>query len=214
MSQSMMPHSITMIILVLTTIISFLSFNNSRLMDALIFWPPAISMRRQYYRFLSCGFIHADLMHLAFNMFTLYFFGRGLELFYMGRLGLQHYYFTLLYLSAIVVANIPSYIKQHDNYNYRSLGASGGVCAVLFAFILIDPWETLQLFFSIDVPAIVYAVLFLAYTIYMSRRGGDNVNHDAHLWGAIYGVVFTIIAHPRVVNTFLNELSHPRFPSI
>jgi membrane associated rhomboid family serine protease len=147
-------------------------------------------------------------------MITLYFFGRGLELFYMGRLGLQHYYFTLLYLSAIVVANIPSYLKQHDNYNYRSLGASGGVCAVLFAFILIDPWETLQLFGLVDVPAIAYAVLFLAYTIYMSRRGGDNVNHDAHLWGAIYGVVFTIIAHPRVVNTFLNELVHPRFPSI
>lgn len=210
----MVPHSITMIILVLTTVVSFVSFNNSRLMDALIFWPPAISMRRQYYRFLSCGFIHADLMHLAFNMFTLYFFGRGLELFYMGRLGLQHYYFTLLYLSAIVVANIPSYLKQHDNYNYRSLGASGGVCAVLFAFILIDPWETLQLFGLVDVPAIAYAVLFLAYTIYMSRRGGDNVNHDAHLWGAIYGVVFTIIAHPRVVNTFLNELVHPRFPSI
>jgi membrane associated rhomboid family serine protease len=214
MSQPMMPQSITMIILVLTTIISFLSFNNSRLMDALIFWPPAISMRRQYYRFLTCGFIHADLMHLAFNMITLYFFGRGLELFYMGRLGLQHYYFTLLYLSAIVVANIPSYLKQHDNYNYRSLGASGGVCAVLFAFILIDPWETLQLFGLVDVPAIAYAVLFLVYTIYMSRRGGDNVNHDAHLWGAIYGIVFTIIAHPRVVNTFLNELVHPRFPSI
>ena len=214
MSQPMMPQSITMIILVLTTIISFLSFNNSRLMDALIFWPPAISMRRQYYRFLTCGFIHADIMHLAFNMITLYFFGRGLELFYMGRLGLQHYYFTLLYLSAIVVANIPSYLKQHDNYNYRSLGASGGVCAVLFAFILIDPWETLQLFGLVDVPAIAYAVLFLAYTIYMSRRGGDNVNHDAHLWGAIYGVVFTIIAHPRVVNTFLNELVHPRFPSL
>jgi membrane associated rhomboid family serine protease len=209
-----MSESITMIILILTTIISFLSFNNARLMDALIFWPPAISMRRQYYRFLTCGFIHADLMHLAFNMITLYFFGRGLEMFYMGRLGLQHYYFTLLYLSAIIVANIPSYLKQRDNYHYRSLGASGGVCAVLFAFILIDPWETLQLFGLVDVPAIAYAVLFLAYTIYMSRRGGDNVNHDAHLWGAIYGVVFTIIAHPRVVTTFLNELSHPRFPSI
>jgi membrane associated rhomboid family serine protease len=206
-----MSQSITMIILVFTTIVSFLSFNNPRLMDALIFWPPAISMRRQYYRFLTCGFIHANLMHLAFNMLTLFFFGRGLELFYMGRLGLQHYYFTLLYLSAIVVANIPSYLKQHDNYNYRSLGASGGVCAVLFAFILIDPWKTLQLFFAIDVPAIVYAVLFLAYTIYMSRRGGDNVNHDAHLWGAIYGIIFTIIARPSVVNTFLNELLHPRF---
>jgi membrane associated rhomboid family serine protease len=206
-----MSQSITMIILVLTTIISFVSFNSPRLMDALIFWPPAISMRRQYYRFLSCGFIHADLMHLAFNMITLYFFGRGLELYYMGRLGLQHYYFTVLYLSAIIVANIPSYLKQRENYNYRSLGASGAVCAVMFAFILIDPWASLMFLYSIDIPAIIYAVLFLAYTVYMSRRGGDNVNHDAHLWGAIYGVIFTIIAHPGVVNSFLNELVHPRF---
>jgi len=206
-----MSQSITMIILVVTTIISFVSFNSSRLMEALIFWPPAISMRRQYYRFVTCGFIHADLMHLAFNMITLFYFGRGLEMYYGGRLGLQRYYFTLLYLSAIIVANIPSYLKQRDNYNYRSLGASGAVCAVMFAFILIDPWASLMFLYSIDVPAIIYAVLFLAYTIYMSRRGGDNVNHDAHLWGAIYGVVFTIIARPSVVNTFLNELSHPHF---
>jgi membrane associated rhomboid family serine protease len=206
-----MSQSITMIIVVLTTIISFVSFSSARLMDALVFWPPAIGMRHQYYRFVSCGFVHADLMHLAFNMITLYFFGRGLELFYMGRLGLQHYYFTFLYLSAIIIANIPSYLKQRDNYNYRSLGASGAVCAVMFAFILIDPWETLKLFYAVDIPAIVYAVLFLGYTIYMSRRGGDNVNHDAHLWGAIYGIVFTIVARPSIVGTFINELSHPRF---
>ena len=206
-----MSQSITMILVVLTTIISFVSFNSSRLMDALIFWPPAISMRRQYYRFITCGFIHADLIHLAFNMFTLYFFGRGLEMYYMGRLGLQHWYFTALYFSAIVIANIPSYLKQHDNYNYRSLGASGAVCAVLFAFILISPWEKLELYATLPIPAILYAVLFLAYTIYMSRRGGDNVNHDAHLWGAIYGIVFTIVARPSVVGTFLNEMSHPHF---
>lgn len=200
-----------MILVVLTTIISFVSFNSSRLMDALIFWPPAISMRRQYYRFITCGFIHADLVHLAFNMFTLYFFGRGLEVYYMGRLGLQHWYFTLLYFSAIVIANIPSYLKQHDNYNYRSLGASGAVCAVLFAFILISPWEKLELYATLPIPAILYAVLFLVYTVYMSRRGGDNVNHDAHLWGAIYGMVFTVIARPSVMGTFLNELAHPHF---
>ncbi|HUB62099.1 MAG TPA: rhomboid family intramembrane serine protease [Puia sp.] len=206
-----MSQSITMIILVLTTIISIASFSNTRLMDALIFWPPAISMRHQYYRFVTSGFIHADLMHLAFNMFTLYFFGRALENYYMGILGLQHYYFTILYFTALVVAHIPSYLKQHDNYNYRSLGASGAVCAVMFAFIMISPWETLYIFGRIPIPAIFYAVLFLGYTIYMSRRGGDNVNHDAHLWGAVYGVAFTILARPSVVSSFLNELSHPRF---
>jgi membrane associated rhomboid family serine protease len=206
-----MSQSITMIILVLTTIISFVSFNSSRLMDAFIFWPPAITMRHQYYRFVTCGFIHADVMHLLFNMFTLYFFGRALENYYMGILGLQHYYYTILYLTALIVANIPSYIKQHDNYNYRSLGASGAVCAVMFAFIMISPWEPLYLFGALKVPAILYAVVFLVYTIYMSRRGGDNVNHDAHLWGAIYGVVFTIVARPSIVGNFLNELSQPRF---
>lgn len=208
-----MSQSITMIILVLTSVISFVSFSSSRLMDALIFWPPAISERHQYYRFLTCGFIHADLMHLAFNMFTLYFFGQGLEMYYMGRLGLQPYYYPLLYLSAIVIANIPSYLKQRENYNYRSLGASGAVCAVLFAFILLSPWEGLYPFGvkALKIPAIVYAIFFLGYTIYMSKRGGGNINHDAHLWGAIYGVVFTILARPGVVGNFINELSQPRF---
>lgn len=204
-------YSITTIIIVLTCITSFLAFNNPRLMDALIFWPPAVSMRHQYYRFITCGFLHADIMHLAFNMITLYFFGKVLESYYMGILGLQHYYYTILYFSALIVANIPSYLKQRDNYNYRSLGASGAVCAVMFAFIMIDPWETLYIFFKIPVPAIIYAVLFLGYSIYMSRRGGDNVNHDAHLWGALFGVVFTIAVRPSVVGSFLNELSQPRF---
>jgi membrane associated rhomboid family serine protease len=203
-------YSITTIIIVLTSIISFLAFNNSRLMNALIFWPPAVSMRNQYYRFVTCGFIHADIMHLAFNMITLYFFGKALELYYMGDLGLEHYYYPVLYFTALIVANIPSYLKHRDDYNYRSLGASGAVCAVLFAFILLRPWAPIILF-VIKMPAIIYALLFLGYSIYMSRRGGDNVNHDAHLWGALFGILFTIAVHPSVVVSFINELSQPRF---
>ena len=203
-------YSITTIIIVLTSIISFLAFNNARLMNALIFWPPAVSMRHQYYRFVTCGFIHADIMHLAFNMFTLYFFGKALELYYMGDLGLEPYYYVILYFAALIVANIPSYLKHRDDYAYRSLGASGAVSAVLFAFILLRPWAPILLF-VIKMPAIIYALLFLGYSIYMSRRGGDNVNHDAHLWGALFGVLFTIAVHPSVVSSFLNELSQPRF---
>jgi membrane associated rhomboid family serine protease len=203
-------YSITTIIIVLTSITSFLAFNNTRLMNALIFWPPAVSMRNQYYRFISCGFVHADIMHLAFNMITLYFFGRVLEVYYMGDLGLQQYYYVILYFSALVVANIPSYLKHRDDYNYRSLGASGAVCAVLFAFILLRPWAPIVLF-VIKMPAIVYALLFLGYSIYMSRRGGDNINHDAHLWGALFGILFTIAVRPSVIGSFLNELSQPRF---
>jgi len=203
--------TITISIIVLTCLISVTALNNSRIMDDLIFWPPAISIRHQYYRFITCGLIHADFLHLGFNMVTLYFFGRALEVYYRGQLGLQHYWYLVLYISALVVANIPSYAKRKDDYNYRSLGASGAVCAVLFAFILLDPWEKLYIFAALPVPAILYAVIFMAYSIYMSKRGGDNVNHDAHLWGAIYGVTFTIVLRPTVISSFINELQHPRF---
>jgi len=202
--------SFTVSIILLTSIISVFAFNSRKLMDDLIFWPPAVSMRHQYYRFITCGLIHADFMHLLFNMFTLYFFGKALETYYMGELGLKHYYFLILYITALIASNIPTYLKRREDYNYRSLGASGAVCAVLFAFILIDPWETLLLYF-IKMPAILYAVLFLAFEVFMSKRGGDNINHDAHLWGALYGVLFTIAVHPGVLSSFINELSHPRF---
>ncbi|MES1159602.1 MAG: rhomboid family intramembrane serine protease [Bacteroidota bacterium] len=202
--------TITLSIIVLTCLISVTAFNNSKILEDLIFWPPAISIRHQYYRFITCGLIHADIMHLAFNMFTLYFFGKYLEAHYMGELGLPHYCYLILYVGAVIVANIPTYIKRRDDYNYRSLGASGGVCAVLFAFILLRPWATIQVI-VIPIPAIIYAGLFLGYSAYMSRRGGDNVNHDAHFWGALFGVCFTILLRPTVVDIFLNELKHPRF---
>jgi membrane associated rhomboid family serine protease len=179
-------------------------------MDDLIFWPPAINIRHQYYRFFTCGLIHADFLHLLFNMVTLFFFGGAIEVYYAGQLGLQNYWYPILYVSAVIVANIPSYLKRRDDYNYRSLGASGGVCAVLFAFILLQPWHKIYLYF-IPMPAIVYSGLFMAYTVYMSKRGGDNVNHDAHLWGAIYGILFTIVLRPGVVSSFFNELKHPYF---
>jgi membrane associated rhomboid family serine protease len=202
--------TITLSIIVLTCLISASAFNNNRLLNALIFWPPAISIRHQYYRFFTCGLIHADFIHLAFNMITLYFFGRVMEAWYMGRLGLPHFYYLILYTGAVIVANIPTYLKRRDDYNYRSLGASGGVCAVLFAFVLMQPWATITVF-VIPVPAIIYAGLFLGYSVYMGKRGGDNVNHDAHFWGALFGVVFTIAVHPGVASTFVNELSHPQF---
>ncbi len=202
--------TITISIIIITCIISFTGFSNTRIIDDLIFWPPAITQRRQYYRFITCGFIHADMMHLFFNMFTLYWFGRAMEVYYPGRLGLPQYYFAILYFGALVASLLPTYFKHRNDSQYRSLGASGAVCATLFAYILLDPWQTIYVIFF-PVPAILYAVMFLAYSIYMSRRGGDYINHDAHFYGALFGVVFTIVARPEVFTTFLNELSHPRF---
>lgn len=206
----MFSYPVTITIVVITCLVSLASFKSSRLEDRLIFWPPAVSMRHQYYRFITCGLIHANFLHLAFNMFTLYSFGRALELYYQGELGLRPYYYPVLYVTALIVSNIPTYLKHKDDYNYRSLGASGAVSAVLFAFILISPWAQLGVFF-VPMPAIVYAVLFVAFSIYMSKRGGDNVNHDAHLWGALFGVLFTIAAHPDILSQFLVEMKHPRF---
>jgi membrane associated rhomboid family serine protease len=143
-------------------------------------------------------------------MFTMYFFGKIMEAWYMGILGLPNYYFLILYLGALVFSLVPTYIKHRLDYDYRSLGASGAVSAILFAFILLRPWQTIYVFF-IPIPAIIYGVLFLGYSVYMARKGGDFINHDAHFYGALFGIIFTIAVKPAVVNIFVNELSHPRF---
>jgi membrane associated rhomboid family serine protease len=201
---------ITLTIIIITCVITLTGFKNGKVVDELIFWPPAISKKHQYYRFITCGLIHADYMHLIFNMLTLYFFGTVMEAYYQGQLGLQKWYYLALYIGALIVSNIPTYLKHRSDYNYRSLGASGAVSAVLFAFILLRPWQKI-LVLVFPVPAIIYGGLFLFYSAYMSRKGGDNVNHDAHFYGALFGVLFTIAVRPEVVEIFWNELIHPRF---
>ena len=203
-----MEFTITIAIIVITCLISFTAFNNEKITNDLIFWPPMIKNRNQYYRFVTSGFIHADVMHLAFNMITLYFFGRVMEEFFIlkvGKLG-----FVLFYIAGIIVSEVPSYIKHRDNYHYRSLGASGAVTSVLFSFILLAPWATLSIFF-IPMPAIVFAVVYLAYTAYMNQRGGDYINHSAHLWGAIWGILFTFFMEPKVLPNFIEKLMQPSF---
>lgn len=197
----------TLIIIAITCIVSFMAFNNQRLIEQLILWPPAVK-RGQYYRLVSHGLIHADTTHLLLNMMTLFFFGRVMEPLYSALLG--PFGFALFYVSAIVVAILPTYLANRDNANYHSLGASGGVSAVLFAFILVQPWATILVWF-VPMPAILYAVAYVIYSIYMERKAVDNVNHSAHLWGAAYGIAFTVVAAPRTISFFLEQLSHPSF---
>lgn len=199
---------LTFLIIAVTVLVSWLAFERPRLLDRLILWPPAIDKKRQYDRLVTHGFIHADWQHLLFNMITLFFFGRTIEpLFadYLGPLG-----FVLFYLSAIVVAILPTYLRHRHDPHYRSLGASGGVSAVLFAFILLKPWSLIFVFF-LPVPAIVYAVAYVGYSFYAERLGQDNVNHNAHLSGAAYGVLFMLLMEPRVSGIFLRELTNPQF---
>ena len=199
---------VTYLLVAATVFVSWRAFGDRKLLERLILWPPAIARHRQYDRLVTHGFIHADGQHLLFNMITLFFFGRAIEPVFVGRIG--HLGFVLFYLSAIVVAIMPTYFRHQGDAGYRSLGASGAVSAVLFSYILFAPWS-LILVFVLPVPAIVYAVLYIGYSIWMDRRGGDNVNHSAHLWGAAYGVLFTVMVEPRVATTFLARLLSPSF---
>ena len=200
---------INLLLVALTAIVSWVAFNNRKLADRLVLWPPAIDRHRQYERLLTYGFIHADIGHLAFNMITLFFFGGRIEAEMVRQTGSMFTY-PLFYLAALAVSILPSYLKNQKNPNYLSLGASGAVSAVLFAFILLSPWTIILVMF-IPAPAILYAVFYVGYSIWMDRKGSDNVNHSAHLAGAAFGVMFMLFMEPQVLNTFIEQVMHPRF---
>jgi len=199
----------TLIIIAITCVVSFAAFGNPKLLDALIFWPPAVTRKHDYSRFLSYGFVHGDFQHLLFNMITLYFFGRVIEGFVNSQLG--PYGFGFFYLIGLIASILPTYFQHRNDENYCSLGASGAVSAVLFAFILFQPWAMIYLFFWLPIPAIVYAVLYVGYTIWANHRGGGRINHSAHLWGAAYGVAFVLVLKPEVLSLFADRLMHPHF---
>ena len=139
-------------------------------------------------------------------MITLFFFGQFVERIVSARLG--SFGFLLFYLSAIVVAIVPTYLKHRNQANYMSLGASGAVSAMTMVFALVNPWSLIFVFF-IPVPAIIYAALFIGYSIWRDRQQGDNVNHNAHLAGALYGILFMLLLEPGLVGNFLGKLLNP-----
>ncbi|MFZ5978287.1 MULTISPECIES: rhomboid family intramembrane serine protease [Hydrotalea] len=206
--------SITIIIIAVTCIVSFIAFSNDTLMDDLIFYPPAITHQHQWYRFITCGFIHADIMHLAFNMYAFYMFGEAIESFFVTIFGDRGKpLFLILYISSLVVCLLPTYFKNTDNNSYRSLGASGAVSAVVFAFVFLAPTQPLGLIFiPIEFPAFIFGVIYLGISAYLSKKGSSRINHSAHFWGAIYGIVFLIITTRFLspfnpVNHFINEVT-------
>ena len=198
--------TITIIIIAITVVVSFLAFNSYVLINRLILWPPAVKRDHEYWRLVTYGLVHADGQHLLFNMITLYFFGQFMERFFVYEIGMTGY--VVFYVGALVASILPAYAKNANNPDYRSLGASGAVSAVLFAFILVKPWSMIYVFFF-PMPAILYAVLYIGYSIYMDRRGRGNINHSAHLWGAAYGVAFTLVIDPSRFSAFFRALGHP-----
>ena len=190
--------SITFIILIATCIISIIAFKNQQLIDDLIFYPPAVAERKQYYRFITCGFIHANVPHLAFNMYSFWIFGEYVEILFMTIFGpAGRWYYLLMYITALGVCLLPTYFKNKTNYHYRSLGASGAVSAVIFAFIFLNPLQGIGLIFlprEFMIPGFIFGFLYLVLSSYLDRKGGGNINHSAHIWGAVYGILFLIIA--------------------
>ncbi|WP_026996384.1 rhomboid family intramembrane serine protease [Flectobacillus major] len=199
--------SLTVILIAITVGISLFAFRNYDFLGKLIMNPYQITRNKEYWRFLTSGFIHADYGHLFFNMFTLYSFGQFMEYVFQQTSGeMGQIYFLILYLGGIIVSDMPTYFKNKNNYHYNSLGASGGVSSVLFAAILFGPTQTLQIYAILPVPAVLFAVLYTWYSIYMSRRNMDNVNHSAHLYGALYGVIFTTLVYPKVWSIFISQI--------
>jgi len=202
-----MTFSISLIIIIITCVISYMALQNYDQLDKLSLQPYMVSRYNQYYRFVTSGFVHADYQHLLFNMLTLWFFGRFIEDVFTSLFQNKLVY-VAYYILGIIVANIPSYIKNRNNSNYSSLGASGAISAIVFTAILVNPWASIYLFFALKMPAVIYGVLFLAISAYLSRKGGGNINHDAHLWGALFGIVFPLIFHPQLGTDFIYMLMH------
>lgn len=198
---------ITYIIIAVTGLVSYLAFQNHDLMDKLQFNAAKVVHQKQYYRLVSHAFIHANWSHLIVNMFVLYFFGRGIEQYfdyYFGNRATA--YFLLLYFGGILASNLWSLIKHQNNYYYNAVGASGAVSALLFAFIFFNPWEKLYFFGILPIPGILFAVGYLFYSYQMSKKSTDNVAHDAHILGAIFGFIFPILLKPQLFTQFIDQL--------
>ncbi len=186
---------ITIIIIAITAYISYNAFNNSSLFDKLIFFPPAIR-EKQWYRFVTYGFIHADWSHLIFNMISLYLFGSEIEKVFKEVFGIATG--TLLYISlyilGLVISILPTWFKKKNNYFYRSLGASGAVSAVVFSYIMIYPMNFMGIMFiPIFLPAFIFGIIYVIVSIYLDKNRSGNINHTAHIAGGIFGIVFLFV---------------------
>ncbi len=203
---------ITIFLIIITTGISLLAFSNHQFIDNLIFYPFRIWRDNEWHRLFSCSFIHADMMHLFFNMFALYSFGSYIEKVFQNIFeGKGHTMFLLMYFGAVATADVWNLFKQKHNPNYRSLGASGGVAAIIFSYILLSPHGGIGIPFISGqngpwLPAYIFGPLYLVYCVYMAKRGGDNIGHIAHFTGSVFGFIFPILFEPRLLGRFFSEL--------
>ncbi len=200
--------SVTLIIIAATVIVSIGAFQNAQLFDKLRFDPYSMRINKDWHRFFSYALLHADWGHLLINMFVLFSFGRNVELLFELFFGNKAMlYFILLYVGGVFISVIPSFEKHKDNPYYVAVGASGAVSAVLFSSILMYPQgKIIFLLFPVPIPAFVFGILYLIFSAYMARRAKDNIGHDVHFWGAVFGFAFTILLRPAFIVDFINHI--------
>lgn len=201
----------TYVIIAITAIVSFAAFGNSILFQRLLLNPYIVFKRNEWYRLISHAFVHANFLHLFVNMIVLLSFGRYVEsilqqLHAMGSIGMHQVHFLILYMGAAIVSSLTTLKKHKNDPYYQSVGASGAVSAIVFFSIFFSPLERLYLMAIIPIPGIVFAIAYLFYSNYMSRRGGDNINHDAHFVGAVFGFIYPILIDPKLFFFFLKQL--------
>ena len=189
--------SITLLIVLFTSLVSISAFGKPTVIDQFIFDPVTINRRQQWYRFFTCGLIHADWEHLLFNMLSLFLFGQMVESAFQSDIlfGEQgKLFYALLYLSALFLSLVPTFWQERENRYYRSLGASGAVSAIVFVGILFNPTAKIGLFLIPPIiPGYIFGPLYLLLSVWLGKRGGDQINHSAHISGAIAGVVLTCL---------------------
>lgn len=204
-----LPFSFLMIIIIVTVLVSLNAFNKSRILDKMVYSPYRVKHEKEYYRLLSHMFIHADSVHLIFNMMSLYFLGSFLEnelMFSFGSIGGEVHFLILYFFGGLFSTLIP-FSRNQDNSNYRALGASGAVSAVIFAAIIWNPTMKLSLLFlPIPIPAYIFGPIYLAFEYWADCRGGTGIAHDAHIGGAIFGVIYVLIINIDKGKEFLSVI--------
>jgi membrane associated rhomboid family serine protease len=182
---------------------SYIGWQKPAFQDALVHTPYLVKHKNQYYRLLTSGFVHANYAHLLFNMLTLYFFGDQVEglLEFQTR---QNGALLLLgvYIGGLIVSDLPTFVRHREHPRYQSLGASGGVSAVVFSYITLNPVQNLCLFFIFCLPGFMLAAIYLIYSWYMAKNPADHINHEAHLYGALFGILYTVYFYPAAATTF------------
>ena len=206
--------SITLGLILVTVLVSYQAFSNRKMFDSLKHHPVTEHGDKQYYRLLSSGFLHGSMNHLLINGFVLYMFGEYIESTFTNLFGaMGPVLFILLYLTAIIAGNLPSFFKHKNNPRYSAIGASGATSALVLIYCLLNPWGW---FIYPPVPAIVFAIGYLVYSSYADRTNkADGIGHSAHLYGALWGILFFVVAAPEIMGAFTTELMKgPTMPGI